>query len=537
MKYSADILPRIKNFAERYGFLIFSLAFLLLAFRLLPDYGIGFDAPKNFSEGRINLNALLTGQATPRDQISVTYQIHGAFFFMISELSRRLLSDTLGWLDPASAQHAFLPVLVFFFMNLIYAFLRKRADPRTAFLTCALLLTTPHFWGHLFNNIKDIPLFVCFSLSIFSFYEWRASGFLKTRYLYGTLLLIALTLLSKLYALLIPLLLILWIVVPKIFPVPRTDPPPAGTPWNRQNLLHALLGSFLALVLLALFFMPVFFIIGEKMIFLKAKAKIAQKLMDHGTHGWSFFPWVQVFYIMPALTLAAAFGGGIKTLFQKPLSSLSSLMLTWFFVVMCTASSPLFPVYNGIRLFLVFLVPFCFFAVVGVTGAAEFLSKISPLKKNGGVWLLGILLLAFQIAGIVQTHPYETTFFNRLAGGLKGAQEKHIPDAEDYWLTSYRAAVAWVNRNAPKNATLLVPNPDSMLMLDYYSLRKDLRHDFVQGRIFPRNSFLIVVQSNSSWINLRQFKREDIEQEAHRMMNVYEIKRQGAVILTIYYKP
>jgi hypothetical protein len=536
MKHS-DISLKIKKFAERYGFLIVSLGFLITAFLLLPDYGAGFDSPKNFDEGRINLNYLLTGQTPLLNQFSLTYQIHGAFFFMVSDLLKRLLSDSLGWLDPVSARHILLPGLVFFFINLFYAFLRKRADPRTAFLACALLLTTPHFWGHLFNNIKDIPLFVCFSLALFSFYEWRASGFQRSRYLYGTFLALALTLLSKLYGVLIPVILALWLTLPKLLPGGRAEALAPGTPWSRKNLYHGLIGLGLTLALLALFFMPAFYAVEEKMLFLKMKGRVVKGLMDHASRSWSLLPWVQIFFITPVLTLAAALGGLIRTLVQKPLSSLASLMLAWFFTVMIAACTPLFPVYHGIRLFMVILVPLCFFAGVGILEAAALSGKIFPRLKTPGAWILGTVLIAVQIAGIVQTHPYETTFFNRLAGGLKGAQEKHIPDAADYWLTSYREAVQWINRNAPANAFLWVPSLDDYYMLRLYAFRKDLRYHFVLKTPVPRNSFLILQPGKACWINSVMDLRKEIVEESNRMQKVHEIRRQGGEIASIYYKP
>ncbi|MDD5225921.1 MAG: glycosyltransferase family 39 protein [Candidatus Omnitrophica bacterium] len=526
----------IKVFLSRYGFFIFSLGFLLLAFRLLPNYGLGVDSPKNFDEGWINLNYLLTGHTPLQDQFTLTFQIHGSFFFMISDLFKRVLSDGLGWLDPVSARHAFLPILAFFFMNIFYVFLRKRTNPQTAFLTCAILLTAPHFWGHLFNNIKDIPLFVCFSLSIFSFYEWRASGFQKSLYLYGTFLAFAMALLSKLYAILIPIVLILWLILPKLTPKYLMDIPTKNF-WTRRNLFHSLLGILLVLVMLALFFMPAFYPVREKMIFWEMKGRTVKRLMDYGTRSWSFLPWIQIFYVTPVLTLVATFLGLIRSFFQKPLDSLSSLMLTWFFVVMLTACTPVFPVYHGIRLFMVVLIPLCFFAIIGVTVAAAFLERISRLKKTLGIWLLGILLIGFQIAGIVQTHPYETTFFNRLAGGLKGAQEKHIPDAVDYWLTSYREAVDWINRQAPPNASLWVPGNDGVYMIRFYTFRKDLRYDFVRQLPLPKNSFLIVHPGETCWINVPTDMRRSIENELGRMVRVHQIRRQDGEILTIYYNP
>jgi hypothetical protein len=534
MESSSNNRFGIKDFLSSYGFFIFSLGFLLLAFKLLPDYGLGFDSPKNFDEGWINLNYLLTGHTLLANQFTLTYQIHGAFFFMVSDLLKRILSDSLGWLDPVSARHAFLPILVFSFLNIFYAFLKKQSTPRTAFLTCALLLTTPNFWGHLFNNIKDIPLFVFFSLSIFFFYEWRASGFQRSRYLYGAFLAFGFTLLSKFYAFLVPVILIFWVVLPKLLPTLPTQP---GKLLTRRNLFHGLIGVLLVLGLLALFFMPAFYPVRDKMIFFEMKGRTIKRLMEHGTRAWSLLPWIQIFFVTPFLTLAMGLLGLIKTLFQKPSCSLSTLMLTWFFVVMLTACTPLFPIYHGIRLFMVILIPLCFFAIVGVISTMDLFENTSLPQKNWGIWLLGILLIAVQIVGIVQTHPYETTFFNRLAGGLKGAQEKNIPDAEDYWLTSYREAVNWINRNAPPNASLWVPGNDGLYMIRFYNFRKDIPYDYVRQLPLPRNSFLIIQPGKTCWVNTSSEKRKGIELEVGRMMKAHEIRRQGGEIVTIYYKP
>ena len=542
MEPSVEDPSRTRSFLERYSFFILSLGYLLLAFKLLPDYGLGFDSPKNFDEGQINLNFLLTGHTALLDQFSLSLQIHGAFFFMLSELCKRFLSDGCGWLDPVSAHHVLIPILVFFFINSFYIFLKKWTNSRTAFLTCALLLTAPHFFGQIFNNIKDIPLFVFFSITMFNFYEWHASGFRKRRYLYGTFIAGGLALISKLYALLIPILLLLWLLVlrrtanrKKEYPTPTA--PRANTFWTPSNLFHSFVGLDLASTLLALFFMPAFYPIQEKMIFLEMKGRAVKQLMQHGTQNWSFYPLIQVFYITPVLTLVMAILGLIKTLFQKPLTSLSALMLTLFFVVMAVACTPIFPVYNGIRLFMVYLLPFCFFAIAGITCTAELIEKISPVKKTWAVWILGLVLIAAQISGIAATHPYETTFFNRLAGGLKGAQKKHIPDAADYWLVSYREAMRWINRNAPRNALLWLPNSDGIYMIRYYFIRTDLKYDFIKQTPLPRNSFLIITPGKTCWTNVTTDMRGNIERETNRMAKIHSIRRQGGEILTIYYKP
>ncbi|HNX68275.1 MAG TPA: hypothetical protein PLL75_01110 [Candidatus Omnitrophota bacterium] len=544
MGSSFDRFLRIREFLSRYGFLIFSVLYLILAFRLLPDYGLGFDSPKNFSEGEINLNYLLTHYTLPDiDQFNLSFQIHGALFFMIGEACRQVFSQWLGWIDPVSARHAFLPFLTLLFLNVYYNFLKKRTGPFFAAATCLTVLTYPHFFGHSFNNIKDIPLFVFFSVSVLLFYEWAASGFRGLRWLYACSTALGISLAGKLYTLIAPGIIALWLITSRWMGIPlpeKSENPekePAPFRWSRERVFHVCAAILIAAAIAAFFFMPGFYGIEEKARFWRSKSKAVKDLLGIKNKAWSFYPLIQIFYVTPALTLLAATWGILKTWLRRSRHSLDLLMMIWLGTVIGIACSPLLPVYNGIRLFMTYLVPFSYFATGGILDAGERIATRFSLKKSWLGWELAAMVIGAQLFGILTTHPYETAFFNFFAGGLKGAQEKNIPDAGDFWLTSYREGIAWVNRHAPRNSFLLVPNPNSFLMVEYYNPREDIRYDFVRRRILPRNSFLLMVPNKASWQSLSTSACKDIEDEMKSMIKVYEIKRQGGEISTIYYKP
>jgi hypothetical protein len=67
---------------------------------------------------------------------------------------------------------------------------------------------------------------------------------------------------------------------------------------------------------------------------------------------------------------------------------------------------------------------------------------------------------------MIQLHPYESVYFNRLiAGGLPGAAGRY---ETDYWGNSYRAATEWVLANVQSSEPLRVANCSYPLLSSYF---------------------------------------------------------------------
>jgi hypothetical protein len=538
---------KIRAFLSRYGFLLFSLGYLALALKLLPDYGPVADTFKNLREGQINLDFLLKQEPLSfRDQIMLAQQIHGAFFFMIAEASKRLFSGVLGWFSPLAAPHVFLPFLTVFFLNIYDRFLKTKIGAWNAFVACALLLTYPHFWGYSFNNIKDLPLLFFFSIAIFAFYGWIESGRRKTFYLYAFCIAFGIAVLSKLYAVLALPILALWLVLLKLLPFSfRSEDAPDGplppAPPLRKSLLHLLAGLGIAGLLAAIFFMPAFFSLHDKWGFLNTKPDLMQgDIYSRYARTGNFYTWAQVFFITPCLTLLAAVWGFFRFLSAPLRKPWALLLLVWFVFIMSIFCSPLIPGHSGIRHFMMFLVPFSCFAALGIDQAAGGLERFLKGRKQALRVTLGLLVIAAQIWGLAETHPYESTFFNAFAGGLKGAQEKKIAWARDFWLTSYLEATSWINKNAPGNAVLFTSEKNGNNIAAYYPLRPDIRPSryYAKDLPLPANSILFLSYKDRPEFYVSPvLGREDVEKETPPMKKVYDIKRQGGEILAIYYQP
>jgi len=117
-----------------------------------------------------------------------------------------------------------------------------------------------------------------------------------------------------------------------------------------------------------------------------------------------------------------------------------------YFIVQCWLLVPLFVylvlrpnIYDGIRHFLFLLPAICFWCGIGFVlswqAAQNFYARFA-LSTTAVVSLLSFAIMLCHL------HPYQMTYFNGVAGGLAGAERKY---ETEYWLTSYREAMEWIN--------------------------------------------------------------------------------------------
>src|SRR5262249_42366513 len=99
-------------------------------------------------------------------------------------------------------------------------------------------------------------------------------------------------------------------------------------------------------------------------------------------------------------------------------------------------------VYDGIRHFLFVLPPV---AVLAGVGAAHARARFPSFGARAAVTALVLAAIAWPIRDLVALHPYQTTYFNGLVGGVAGASGHY--DTE-YWASSYKEAAAWINARA-----------------------------------------------------------------------------------------
>ncbi|MDD4858453.1 MAG: glycosyltransferase family 39 protein [Candidatus Krumholzibacteria bacterium] len=508
--------------------------FLFAALFLVDDYGMNTDSQKNFREGEMNLDYILTGRV---DRDVLQWQMHGAIIQVAAEVSKRLFHDSLGLYDATAARHIILPFMTAGFLVCLFYFVKRHWSALHGLMTVGLLLTFPYFWGQTFNNLKDVPLLILFSLSVMCFVEWVDTRALK--YFYGFFLFLGLAIAVKTYAFLVIPVILAWIL---IRPVSRDG----GVRFPRPaSILHVIAALSAAIVIVLAFYAPAFWGVGGKLAFLETWHEHV-KGITYG-HGGSFSlnSFAQVLFRTPLLVLIFTLAGLFTAARRYPASSLHSLLLIWLMLPLIIPCFPRTLIYhNGMRLFMVFLVPFCILSSIGIGEAAGLLARKPKRDRETLARAIASVTIGVSLWGVVATHPYQTTFFNALAGGLKGAQEKRIADSWDYWLNSYREAERWIDRYGALKANVAAlyisgtpPKFQTDLMRDAID-RVDLtvaRFPALPARAgkiaFPGNTYVILIP-----FDYLRMSRLFIEQ-SKEFQKAYTISRQGGEICTIYYKP
>lgn len=499
---------------------IFSTLFFIVCAFFFNDHGFNIDNKKNFLEGEVNLNYLISKKC---DMDTVKSQFHGAFSFMLADLSKRLLNDRLGLLDPITSRLIVLPFLSSLFILPFYFFVKKYFNTLIAIVSVVSLLTFPEFFGFLFNDLKDIPLFIFFSLSMFCFIEWINKH--SSKYLYLFFVFFALSSSIKLYSIILILILLIW-----MFFLPRESS-------NKvKELLYQykeeiLLGSIVFLLIFVAFYMPSFWGIEDKPVFIEKFINEFKYVTKKTTsNNWNYLSFMHIFYKTPIPLLLFSIVGFFQLLKRKK-ELLILLLILWLLIPPAIPCFPgVFRYLNGLRMFLIFLLPFSILVGVGL----QFIVNKSKENRNLLTAFLFVFILYGNISAIALTYPYENLYFNELVGGLHGAQKKGLPDTHDYWLISFKEASKWLNKNAKENSTVTyvygLPKPNELYTVyELYSLRNDITAGHAASLYKVRdihNSYVVSVSHNR-------------DKEASKLFNfidVYQIIRQNGVIATIYYK-
>jgi hypothetical protein len=462
--------------------LLVAIAVLMLA--TVSDYGLSWDAEFHVTYGEYVLAWFESGFQDKRALSYKNSYVYGAFFDVLAQLFARL--SPLGVYEDRHLVNVAFGILALAGTRRLGAVL---LGARGGALAMGLTVLTPMFYGHSFNNPKDIPFAALFVWTLTYLYEsarpmpgtsrWataklsicfgamlaiRPGGifFLAYIVIWWSLLLWRAparwrdVLLAR--TALVQTLLGAWVVMLTCWPWGQVNPiihPLAGIVYA-SRFSYAMTTLFLGEQVPAqrppLSYLPVWFGVQLPEIYFVAGAAAVAGYLFHRRRS------------DPHFATANQPQSRIDTRQLRPGDRTAELVFLSFVVLFPIATAMVLrsTLYDGVR-HLLFVIPPL--AVLAAAGIESGLAPPVPRAVRALIASAAILATALTIREMIVLHPYQSTYFNRLfAGGLAGANGRF---ETDYWGNSYREAIEWVVKNVPGEG-IRVANCSSLLQTSYY---------------------------------------------------------------------
>ena len=415
----------------------------LMTFR---DYGLGWDDYTHSEYGELLLALYGSGFTDRRALSFVNLYMYGGGFDMLAALAAKVAPFTL--FETRRLVGALIGLVG---LLATWRIGRRIGGPPAGFSALVLLATCPLYIGHMFMNAKDAPFAVAMAIlllalvRVFETYPritpangaLTGAGFglsIGSRVMggFGVLDLVgALALLAVIEA--------------------RVDGlRPAAARFGRF-VLSLLPAAVLAYAVMGLVwpwsvvdpFNPFRAVAYFSRFFEKPWQELfAGDLVTVTEMPRSYVPTLFALQL-PEIFLLLALAGIAGTLIAACRRSIAPNRRAILVLVLLAATLPIIAtvlarpaMYNGIRHFVFVLPPL---AILGGLAAAWLFAKLRQYSRGlaAAAAFAALAGIALPIVDMARLHPYEYTYFNRLAGGVAGAHGRYMLD---YWGLSFKQA-------------------------------------------------------------------------------------------------
>lgn len=451
--------------------LLAAAAILMLA--TFQDYGVTWDEHVQSLYGELVVDYFKSGFKDLRCNSFIDLYLYGP----LVEAGCALVYGITGW-GKYEVRHFLIACTALLTLYGLWKIAGLFPMQHMALFVSLALLMLPRFYGHMFNNSKDIPFACAFTWAMFTILHLvRGDGKGLRPYIYcglaigaalairvGGLLLICFCLAGIIFRYAAAWKnnsyskdWIRWCAGFSLMIICAWAIMVACWPWSHEHFLFRPIQAFFA----ATNFDQTYPVLFNGMVYNSADLP------------WYYLPKYLLITTPEPLILFSLCGifAMIVKIFRKWSNNESvivSMVLLWLFFPLLFVIFKRPNIYDGIRHF-IFVLPAV--AVACGYGAAIVREKLATvLTKPYLATLLVMTLFLLPVKDLVLLHPYQMTYFNSLVGGVGKAWQSY---ETDYWVSSYKEAAEWINvrkaaAGADKMVVILGANGYSRHCAEYY---------------------------------------------------------------------
>lgn len=347
---------------------------------------------------------------------------------------------------------------VFFFYLLCT---RRFSSWKIGMLGSLFLVLSPRIFADSFYNSKDIPFLAMFIICIYALFRYLENNTLSRAAVHA--LTTALLIDIRITGIMLPFITIFFVSADFIMGKKRIT--------EIKTTLMSLIVYAAVLISFTILFWPVLW--KDPLInFINAFKEMSHYpwknynlYLGNQLRGGSILPWhyipVWLMITTPPMYVFFALVGiivSLKSFIVNPRRYYSEnrndlVCIMWFFMPIAAVIIFHSVLYNGWRQMFFIYPAFLLLSLIGLVSTFGFIKdRFQGIMHN----IINTILICIVFLGTISTmhymgknHPYQNLYFNKLTGGIKGAQNRFDMD---YWGLSYRGGLEYILKTDTDNS-------------------------------------------------------------------------------------
>lgn len=519
---------KIGKFIQKNGGVLLSLCLCGIVFFSLNDYGATWDEGVYFRAGDSYRQWLQNPFLQTIDHYWRSNAEHPPLVKVLGGITGHFFHEKLGWLSRIDSHRVVLLIFIFLANYFLFRLAAELFGPRVALITTLFFFFLPRIFFHAHLLAMDYAMMAVWVAALYAF--WK--GIKDPRWLWAVSFLLGLGLLIKINAFMIYIpILFSW------FFLERKIPPGPSDEGKIAKKTTISIGFKKILILFAI--PPILFIAGWPWLWPQPVQRILDFLSFHFHHppvytyylgvqtllpSWHY-PFVLTLATVPLITLIPFFIGLVWTLIRP--SRIHGWILFNALFPLAVIAYPSTPKYDGVRLFLPAFPFICLIAGMGIWKIAE-LAKRIQLEKIF-YFLFAFLFALTLYFSMVKIHPYQSSYFNELVGGLRGAQKMGLET--ECWGNAYIGVLPWMNDHPDQTFWIYMADIEPRILWGFDIYKKDglLKHSVKFGSRQDSDYLVLLIRQG--------FFNEEMWKIYQTQKPVFSVRLSGVALVSIYAIP